>query len=99
MPHKEILEDLREDCDCHNIKYCPLEVLLLTNKGNDRLFEQHKIVEIFKFEQSKLEGKDIGWEESYQRYVKIGMARLFAEIYKSGMKHREIYKKITDRLT
>lgn len=95
MPHKEVIEDMRKDCDCENTKYCPLEVLISTNNNSERMFEQHKIVEKFKWEESKKEGHDIGWEESYKRYVSSGMAKLFADVYEDGMKHREIYKKMT----
>ena len=98
MPQKSVLKDLREECECENVKYCPLEAIIEATQGSDRMYEQHKVVEKFKWEESKKEGYDIGWEESYKRYVKNGMAKLFAEVYKEGMKHREIYQGIIKRM-
>jgi flagellar biosynthesis/type III secretory pathway protein FliH len=94
MPHKEILRDLRSECPCENLDYCPLEAIVETTQGNDRFLEQHKCIEIFKFLESRKDGKDIGWNESYARWCREGYAKAFAEVYQEGMKHKELYQGI-----
>lgn len=96
MIDKQTILDLRENCECSKASYCPLEIFVL-NHGSDRLYKQHKIVEILKWELSYQAGKDIGWEEAYKDYVKSGLARIFAETYKEGMKNKEILSKMREK--
>lgn len=96
MPNKEVLKDLREECECQNVKYCPLEVLLECH--SERTLEQHKCIEIFKFLRSREEDRDLGWQESYVRWCREGYAEAFAEVYQDGMKHKELYQGIMKRM-
>ncbi len=61
---------------------------------NDRTLEQFKCVERFKFERSRVEGKDIGWREAHRFWIEEGYAKKFAEIYESGMTNGRIYELI-----
>lgn len=89
---KKILDDMREGCECKNIGYCPLEVFL--KSIDPRFLEQHKCVEIFKYEESEKAGKDIGLDKAYKLWVERGYAKKFAAVYKEGMRPREIYDKV-----
>ena len=95
MTNQQTITELRENCECEKNKYCPLEVIVL-NHGSNRLYLQHKIVEIVKYEVSFNEGKDIGWEKAYEMYVKEGYAKIFSDVYKEGMKCQDIYRKMRE---
>lgn len=89
MAHKEVLKDLRSECSCEKLEYCPLEILL--EPYSERTLEQHKLVEIFKFCESNREQRDIGWAESYNRWCQDGYAKAFDNVYRDGLKHNELY--------
>ena len=92
MAKKEIINDIRSDCPCNNIKYCPLESLV---KGfSDRLFEQHKCIEMLRWVISEQENREITEKESCVIWVEKGYAKAFSEIYQDGMLHEEIFKQI-----
>jgi hypothetical protein len=96
---REVLNEMREECECQG-KYCPLEflvMLILTDPRLDaqRILEQHKCVEKFKYEESEKVRRDIGWEEAYKLWADRGYAARFDKIYKEGMHHpKEIYDKV-----
>lgn len=91
MDRHRLIQDMRDECECQNCKYCPLEVIIQTNT---RAFEQHKIVEKFKFLRSELIGREINWNEAYIMYVEEGYAKRFAEVYKDGLTHKELEKRM-----
>ncbi|CAK0762106.1 conserved hypothetical protein [Gammaproteobacteria bacterium] len=95
MP-REIFQDLRDECECQNARYCPLEVLL--EYQSERTLEQHKCVELYKYNRGREENQDIGWQRAYTEWTSKGYAEAFAEVYKAGMKHREIYSEIIKRM-
>jgi hypothetical protein len=94
MASKKTIKQLREGCDCSNTKYCPLEILLLAQ--GDRLLLQHKLVEIYKFSESKIDNRDIGWDEAYKRWVNKGYAEIFSKVYEDTpeLDIKEMYKKV-----
>ena len=92
MAHARVLRELREDCDCQNCKYCPLEVLV--KSMGDRLLEQHKLVEKFKEEESKRIREDIGWNSAYLIWSERGYAKRFADVYNEEKTFRQMYKEI-----
>jgi aromatic ring hydroxylase len=92
MAHTRVLRELREDCDCQNCKYCPLEVLV--KSMGDRLLEQHKMVEKFKFERGAKLKREIDWDEAYQMWITDGYAKKFAEVYNEEKTFRQLYKEI-----
>lgn len=93
---RDIFKDLRSECSCENVEYCPLEVLL--ESQSERTLEQHKLIEKFKYEKSREKGNDIGWAESYMRWCKEGYAKAFAEVYQDGMKYKELYNKVWGKM-
>jgi len=94
MVSLKVITEMREDCECANIQYCPLTELLLHMQSSDRLFLQHKLVEKYKMIESKQLKKDIGWKQAYQNWVDGGNAKLFGDIYVEGITLAELYKKL-----
>ncbi len=92
MPHLKIIEDICEDCS----KYCILKEILLHSGMDDRVLEQLKCVERFKFNRSNIEGKEIGWRDAHQIWIGEGYAEKFAKIYKPEMMHDEIYRLVME---
>ncbi len=88
MASNKVLHELREDCECEKIKYCPLEAMLCNIQN--RVVEQHKLVEFAKYQWGILENKDIGWDEAYMRWMKLGYAKHFAEIYSIKKSYHEM---------
>ena len=78
--YRELLEDLCKDY-CTPKRYCILKEFLLSLHPSPRLIVQLECMDKFKFEQSEKEDKDIGWTETIQRWVDLGYAVRFAEIY------------------
>ena len=97
---KKVCSDLREGCECEHIKYCPLEVLF--RSGDVRLFEQHKCVEIFKWDEGVRTKREIDWSEGYDLWVKGGYAEKFADVYEKfyndKMHPKELYNLVMGRL-
>ena len=92
----EIIQDIRKNCPCENIGYCPLEGIIKNHSS--RFLEQYKCIEAFKYNESKKIGRDIGKKEAYMLWVEKGYALAFADVYQEGMKHEEIYQKILEKL-
>ena len=88
MASKKVLHEVREDCECEKIKYCPLEAMLTSVK--DRVVEQHKLVEFAKYEWNKLEKIEMSWDEAYNRWITLGYAKHFAEIYSPEKSYHEM---------
>lgn len=91
MTSKNIIKDLRSECQCENIEYCPCAELI---RSSERLILQHKLVEKLKYIESKKAGKDIGWTKSYELWCDEGYAKKFSEIWKEEISYTEILKQI-----
>ena len=96
MADKNIILDTRENCECKNIKYCPLEKLV--ERMPARLFEQHKCIEVLKWDK-QLPDNDIGWKRAYEIWVEGGYAKAFGDIYQDGMKHKELISGVYQRIS
>ena len=96
----EVLNGVCESCpNCSG--YCTLkEILLVTQSFDNRVIVQIKCMEIFKYEQSEIDGKDIGWTEAGIRWAELGWAKVFADVYDHDpdIKPRQIYAVIKSRL-
>jgi len=92
MPDKKTIDDLREDCECVSAKYCPLEELV--RHAPARLYEQHKVVEMFKWEASNYLKRRVDWKEAYFLWCDLGFAKKFSKVYHDGMLHKEIWQQI-----
>jgi hypothetical protein len=81
--------------------YCKSEWCLLkeiTCSSHDeawiRNLLQLKCLEIFKLEQSEIDGVDIGWQETHLRWVANGWAKAFADSYQESKTAEQIYSEI-----
>jgi len=94
---QETIEDI---CGCQGKAgdngHCILRDLVALMGLNDKLLEQYKCIEIFKFER-RIGGEDNGWAEASKLWVDEGYAKRFSEVYKDGMKARKIYNAIFER--
>ena len=79
--YKSLIDECLED-ECHCEKWCILkEILVISQKYDPRLLVQTKVVEIFKWEESKKAGGDIGWGKAWELWVTSGLAEKFAKVY------------------
>jgi len=89
--HKETIDDI---CGCKGLGgekgYCLLRDLILLGGPDDRMLEQLSCIKIFKYIR-KIGGENDGWEEAMRIWRDEKHADRFAEIYKPGMKSKEIY--------
>ncbi len=86
-----IIRQMRTQCPCAGIAYCPLEPLV---RLSERILIQHKCVEAFKWERGQIVGVDIGWSKAYELWAEEGFAAQFAEVYRAGISAEEVMKKI-----
>jgi len=96
MPTKDIILDMRENCECRNIKYCPLEKFV--ERMSARFFEQHKCIEVFKWDK-QLPDNDEGWRKAYEIWAEKEYAKAFGEVYQDGMKHKELISEVYKRIS
>jgi hypothetical protein len=90
MTTEKVLKDIRADCQCQNNEYCPLEVLV---RANERVCEQHKVIEVYRWQKNKTRDTKMTWEEAYDSFSSEGYAKKFAEVYQEGMLHYELATK------
>ncbi len=91
--HKAIIEDLAQDCPCHNEGWCFFRELLTHIGLTDRNAEQLRLIQHYKFMQSKKEGEDIGNERACKEFIAQYSAK-FAEVYQEDMRHTELFEKV-----
>lgn len=85
-----------EGSDCHEGKdSCVLKDRIMETGFSDKILMQMKCLEIYKWNESEREDRDIGWDEAMTRWVRKGYAERFAEVYDSKMEPRELYRKAT----
>ena len=91
--HKEVVEDI---CDnCH--KDCTLKEIILDVGLDDRTLEQIKCIETFGNELSDEVGGYVGMGEASKLWVERGYADRFAEVFKEGMRHFELYHAVVKK--
>lgn len=89
MDHRQRLEELCE-ADPELLK----EIVLHDSKYSDRLLVQIKCVWKYKYEESKRQNKDIGWNGAWTDWREKGYASKFAEVYNDELTFTEIYKRV-----
>lgn len=95
MANKRILKDMRLETKCENQDYCPLEALLASMQ--DRVLEQHKLVEYYKFRLGE-EGKpNLTWEQAYQIWIENGYAKQFSVIYSPDKNYKQMRKELFNK--
>jgi hypothetical protein len=85
-----LLKSCEDNC---NKPYCFFKIFLETQHPDPRILCQFKCIEIFKWEESEREKFDIGFSEAGMRWVTLGWASAFAEVYEEGVALREIYRR------
>lgn len=89
--HQEVIEDI---CGCHGESgekgYCLLRDLISLSGLDDRALEQFSCIKIFKFLKG-IGGENDGWENAMRVWRDERHADKFAEVYKPGMKAKQIY--------
>lgn len=83
---------MREECHCEQEKYCPLEMLLISM--GERVLEQHKLVEFFRWKLGEQGSADLPWDEVYKRFIDAGYAARFAQIYSPDKTYKQMRKEL-----
>jgi hypothetical protein len=83
----KIIDDIRADCPCSGVAYCPLEEFARHLPA--RTLVQHKCIEHLKYTRSTQVGRDIGWERAYEEWIRDGYAARFANIWRPDLLHNE----------
>jgi hypothetical protein len=89
---KKVLEEVRQDCFCEGVKYCPLEALL--NSMNGRILEQHKLAEFYRFKLGQKGKPNLTWDETYQLWVSEGLAKKFAKVYSPDKTYKQMRQEL-----
>ena len=79
---------------CHG-SHCLLKEFARCIGHSERTLAQMMCVDIFKYEESAVQQKDIGWNNAMQLWVQRGHARRFEEFYHDDIEPRELYEQIT----
>jgi len=91
--YKELLEDVCSGY-CENDHYCILKEFLISSHPDPRILMQLRAIDRYKYEKSKEKEKDIGWEGAFRSWIDEGYAVKFGEIYKEGIKFKELLAKL-----
>lgn len=85
-------------CQCD---WCLLKEVVCTSHDDSwiRSLLQLKCLEIFKNDQSRIAGHDIGWQETHMRWIDMGYAEGFAEYYDEEKSAEAIYEEIKVHIT
>lgn len=92
MKNKSALCKMVEKVCCDKCKgeYCLLKQIIICSHDDARWLSQLKVLEIFKWIESEKEKHDIGIDEAYLRFVSLGYAKKFAEVYSEDLDPKEI---------
>ena len=74
--------------------HCFLKDYVLQSGVDDRIIEQIACIHKFKYERSKIQGRDIGWENAVSDWVELGYAERFARVYDPLKSHKMIYREV-----
>ena len=91
--HKKILQDILEECpnkDC----WCFLKEYFGNLSLDNRTVEQLRLISDYKYLESQKEKKEIDYREAMKRFIENKYADKFSEIYKEGMTHNELKKRM-----
>ena len=90
----DIISEIRTDCPCCQIAYCPLAEFV--RHLPERTLVQHKCIEVYKWKLGQELGRDIGWPEAYNLWIESGEAEIFARAWCEGMTHNEVMEEMED---
>jgi len=60
---------------------------------------QIKCIEKLKYERSKAIGRDIGWNEAHEIWIREGCAQEFARLYRRGIRIEKLYSALMNVAT
>ena len=90
---KKMIEDLMKECPCKG-SWC-FFVELINHVGlNDRQIAEIRLIYDYKWIVSEREKRDMGEKYTIDDFIAKGYAEKFAGIYKEGMTHDELKKKL-----
>ena len=92
--HREVLDDISS---CGHTNCILKEIILRENRIDDRMLEQIKCIEKFKWVESETQGKDIGWNQANMLWTINSYAEIFSEVYKEDLSNGELYEIIMAR--
>lgn len=91
--NRELTEDICAGC-CPPGQYCTLKEILIRSPRDTRTMVQIKCIEKLKYERSKANGRDIGWNEAHEIWIQEGYAQEFAQLYRHGIRIEKLYSAI-----
>ena len=78
LQYEKLIHSCTENCP---MEYCFIKMFLIKQHPSERVILQLKCIEIAKWTWSAEAGKDIGWNETGQRWVTGGYAKAFSDVY------------------
>jgi len=94
--YREMLEDICLEY-CKKNHYCILKEFLVSSHPSPRLLMQLKCIDKYKFERSKEDDDDLGWQRAMEEWVECGYAVKFAEVWDERKSFTKIYKETMGR--
>lgn len=93
---QQLIEELTDEhCNCD---YCFLKTFIESLHPEPFVLVQLKCIEMFKWDQSTLEGADIGWNEAGMRWANNGYASVFRSVFDEGLSIREVYNLTVEKM-
>ena len=80
-----------------NSEYCLLKEIICSSHNDFRFLVQLKCLEIFKWNLSQKEKREVELDEAHETWVASGMAKFFAEYYTEDTPAQTIYDRVEDR--
>ena len=76
-------------------EYCLFKEFAEHIGHSERTLTQMACIEIFKYEESVAQKRELDWGEATKLWVSQGHAETFAELYKEDITPRKLYKQVT----
>jgi len=94
---KQLINELIDDhCSCD---YCFLKTFIESLHPEPFVLVQLKCIEMFKWDESKVAGQDIGWNEAGMRWATNGYAAAFREVFDCELSIRDNYKLTIEKMS
>lgn len=93
MSNRTLIDDLCSGC-CSPNKYCTLKEILARAPRDTRTMMQIKCIEKLKYERSKKDELDIGWDQAFRIWIDEGYAERFSRLFCDGIGLSELYSRV-----
>jgi hypothetical protein len=97
MLDQKVLDDVAKEYCANPCAYCLFKDLIARKNINIREIKQFACIQIYKYERSQDEKRDIGRQQAHEEWVERGHAKHFAEEYGEDRTLREIYNHVMNR--